>query len=254
MFFNLFKNNNALIEEYAKKLTNGILQKSSASMPTVFQNAKNFAKENNFSYKEENKGKNIVLNNLKTFISDSFELSYDDYAKFEYVFKQLPMFQNEINELLATINKKTIITNIRQNGVSEKVNDLGINLRRNEKLYYSAPARYIKEQKSTKRVNYDGFTGSIKIAKGVKYRIGTISPNRVTETSFVPVDTGKIYVTDKRIGFVGNKNFSVDFSKLLKTAQSENYFFIFKDGRESPYIIETNELLILEETLKSMQA
>ena len=93
MFFNLFKNNDALIEEYAKNLTNGILQKSSASMPSVFRNAKNFAKENEFSYKEENKGKNIVLNNLKTFISDSFELSYDDYAKFEYVFNNYQCFK-----------------------------------------------------------------------------------------------------------------------------------------------------------------
>lgn len=102
--------------------------------------------------------------------------------------------------------------------------DVPILLQRGEVCHFSGEAARHEIKTVTKRINYGGPTGSIKIMKGVRWRVGSIAVQRVTTDVMTQLDTGTLYVTSKRVFFDGTKkNISIPFGKITK-------FTVFKDG------------------------
>jgi len=76
----------------------------------------------------------------------------------------------------------------------------------------------------TKRVNYSGPVASLKIVRGVRWRIGSVSVQRVTKDVLTKIDDGDFYVTNKKIFFQGlRKNTSIALGKIV-------HFQIYSDG------------------------
>jgi hypothetical protein len=100
-----------------------------------------------------------------------------------------------------------------------------IMLQRGETCHFATPSAIHKEMRVvTKRVNYGGPTASIKIMKGVRWRIGSVSVQRVTQDVLAPIDTGDFYITSKRIIFQGiRKNTSITLGKIIN-------FVVYADG------------------------
>lgn len=73
--------------------------------------------------------------------------------------------------------------------------------------------------KSYKTVNYRGITTSIKICKGVRYRLGSISPTRETNEFWEDEDYGKFFITNQRIGFLG-------ITKILQFLYLRYYLYL----------------------------
>ena len=60
--------------------------------------------------------------------------------------------------------------------------------------------------------------------KGVRYRVGSITPQRITQDVMTAVDEGAFYVTNKRIFIQGHrKKTSVPLAKLV-------HFTVYSDG------------------------
>lgn len=92
---------------------------------------------------------------------------------------------------------------------------VGVNLGPGEVCHWTGRASWYEFRKITKRIDYHGVTVSVPIAKGIRYRMGSIAPSAAREDRLVPIDDGVIYVTSKRLFFDGNKqNTSIPWRNL----------------------------------------
>jgi hypothetical protein len=139
------------------------------------------------------------------------------------------------------INSKDIrgIERMKLNWIIENgdlpVKRVDINLKKGEKCYYSQEIDWLELRKTTQRINYGGGSYRLKIAKGLSYKIGSIQPQRITSDELHVIDTGTIYVTNKRLIFDGNlKNTNIPYSKILSITPYSDGVGIDKDSGRSP--------------------
>ncbi len=112
-----------------------------------------------------------------------------------------------------------------------------INIQKNEILHFIGNVKWLEQRTITKRINYGGPSARIKIAKGFYYTVGSVSAKRITEDIWQVIDTGKIYMTNKRIIFMGNKgNKTIQINKILDVAPYKNGVDIQKESGKSPFI------------------
>jgi hypothetical protein len=91
-----------------------------------------------------------------------------------------------------------------------------INLQRGEVCHAHMEAVWHEHRTRTETVGYSGFSTSVRICKGLRYRVSTVRPNRVTREELVQVDAGVLYLTNKRLIFDGQrKNTTFRLSSLL---------------------------------------
>jgi hypothetical protein len=98
-------------------------------------------------------------------------------------------------------------------------------LQRGEECYFAATGLIHKEIRTvTKRINYSGPTASIRITKGLRWRMGSISVERVRQDVLTAVDAVDAYITNKKIFLRGaRKNTTLPLAKLA-------HFTVFGDG------------------------
>lgn len=86
-----------------------------------------------------------------------------------------------------------------------------------EKCYYMVDNVEWKEPRQiTTSISYSGINKRITLGKGLSFRMGSISPVRHTATAYQIIESGTLYVTDKKIflsGTHGAKN--IPLSKIL---------------------------------------
>lgn len=115
---------------------------------------------------------------------------------------------------------------------------LNIVFKSNEVLHWVNAAGQMKIKKKTERINYRGVTASVRIAKGITYRAGSIKVETVTSEYYAKEDTGWLWLTNQRIGFKGpRKHFSMSYDKISAFEINDGLLHIFKDGKETPYLI-----------------
>src|SRR5687767_5028586 len=102
--------------------------------------------------------------------------------------------------------------------------EVPILLQRVEICHFSGASAHHEIKTITKRIHYSGPAASIKIMKGVRWRVGSIAVQKVTTDVMTQLDTGNLYVTNKRVFFDGTKkNISIPLGKITQ-------FTVFKDG------------------------
>jgi tellurite resistance protein len=91
-----------------------------------------------------------------------------------------------------------------------------INLQKNEACHAQIGVVWHETRTRTVRTNYHGGTVSIRICKGVRYRVGSVAAQRITREELVEIDRGTMYVTSKRLIFDGSrKNTTIRLSAIL---------------------------------------
>ena len=110
-----------------------------------------------------------------------------------------------------------------------------INIQKSETLYYKAPIGWYEERTRTTNVNYGGVSTRIRICKGVYINAGSIAPSRHTEEYLKFIDSGDVYITNKRIIFRGEHgNKTIALNKILSYTPYNNGIQIEKDSGKSP--------------------
>lgn len=113
-----------------------------------------------------------------------------------------------------------------------------LNLQSDEILHRLCGGVLIKEKKITERINYWWFTGSIKIAKWVRYRYWSIKTAPSVRTVNTIHDEWYFWLSSKRIWFKWTKkHFNVLYSKILSFQLTNKELLIFKDWKEIPYSV-----------------
>ena len=83
--------------------------------------------------------------------------------------------------------------------------EVPVQLQKNEACYLLAEVAWKEERKATHSRKYKGMGVSIKLMKGVYYRVGNIKTVPNTKTELTLIDSGTLYFTNKHLIFAGNK-------------------------------------------------
>lgn len=112
-----------------------------------------------------------------------------------------------------------------------------INIQKSESLHFQTSVKWLEQRTVTKRINYGGPTARIKLAKGVYYNFGSMAANRVTEDVWKIIDSGTLYLTNKRLIFMGSRgNKTIHLRKILDYKPYTNGVDIQKDTGKSPFL------------------
>lgn len=88
------------------------------------------------------------------------------------------------------------------------------------------------------RVNYSGYSTSFKVAKGFYLRSGSYKPQSYSTDEMKLIDSGTLYLTNKRIIFTGlKKNSNIKLDKILNITPYTDGLEIAKETGKSPMLI-----------------
>lgn len=115
--------------------------------------------------------------------------------------------------------------------------DVYINLDENEYCYFESRSEWHEYQTVTKRFNYGGLMGRIKLAPGIYFRIGSIIPHRVAKDELTFIDEGRVYFTNKKVIFDGQyKNKSISLNNIIGISQYSNGLEIERSSGRSLFL------------------
>ena len=83
------------------------------------------------------------------------------------------------------------------------VTNSSVSLQKGEVCHFAADCEFWESKTTRTRVGYSGMSYSLRIAKGVSYRSGTVAPRYSETIAHVRKDSGQLVVTSKRLIFVG---------------------------------------------------
>lgn len=159
-------------------------------------------------------------------------MSYFDLSPKDFEFNQ-----NNFNKFysLALIDKGILPTPAHTG--------LNVIFKKDEVLHWLCGATLKKQKRVTESIGYSGLAGSIKIMKGLRYRVGSIRLAPQTREVTVDEDSGNFWMTNQRVGFLGSrKNFSFPYNKILSFELYKDGISIHKEGKEKPYIVGLNDV------------
>lgn len=186
--------------------------------------------------------KSAVSGVFKNISADS-RITDDEKESLEELLTHFGLETKDIDFNQKAFNKYYALALIDK-GILPKVgkHDLSVRFKGGEILHFGQDATLRKMKRVTHRVNYGGLVASVKIVKGLRYRVGSI--NFKTESSNVATieDTGIFYLTDQRVGFMGNfKQFTIPYEKISSFELKPEGLYIFKEGKEAPYIVDMED-------------
>jgi len=77
--------------------------------------------------------------------------------------------------------------------------------------------------------------------KGVRYRVGSIKPQRVTSEEWKHIDSGTLYLTNKRLIFTGRlRNSTINLTKILSFTPYSDAIEISKETGRPPFLKFSN--------------
>jgi len=112
-----------------------------------------------------------------------------------------------------------------------------INLFKGERLYFTTEVNWYEYRRVTQRIQYGGPTMRVKLAKGIYYRAGDLGVKRVTSDELKLIDTGTMYLTSKRVIFMGERgNKTIRLNHILALEPFTNGVMLQKDKGKSPFL------------------
>jgi hypothetical protein len=157
-------------------------------------------------------------------------------------------------ETQATMDRLSLLWRI-ENG-QPPVYSVPINLQRGETCHAVADAVWLEMRTRTVRTNYSGLSTSIRICKGVRYRVGTVRAQRITRDELTEIDRGRLYVTNKRVIFDGaKKNSTIRRSGLLAfTPFADGVVLEKASGKPSHLLVQSADMEVFHATLGAVLA
>jgi hypothetical protein len=146
----------------------------------------------------------------------------------------------EIAKSKKELARLRLITEI-QNGNPPTVSVQNVILQKKEIAHWSEPGSILEERVVKRRYEGGSQGVSFRIAKGVSYRVGGHRGHIVTDTAVVPISTGELIITNRRIIFRGdNKSFNLRLDKLLEL----NFYsdgVRLTDDKGKPRVVQFND-------------
>lgn len=182
----------------------------------------------------ESNAKEILQNFIDGVISDG-RLSPAEETEITEIAKSLNIDLDVDEKSKEVLDRYKLYWQIENGELPTIVSDISI--QKSENLHFKVSVNWLEQRRVTKRVNYGGPIARIKIAKGLYYRMGSFSAQRVTEDVWQTIDSGQLYLTNKRLIFMGEKgNKTIQLSKVLDVTPYSNGVDIQKESGKSPFL------------------
>ena len=144
------------------------------------------------------------------------------------------------------VAKAGVLRDVLSGVIPERINLAGavpFNLQRGEKVVWAFPnSKYLEDK--TRRQYVGGSRGvSVRIMKGVYYRVGDFKGESIEHTERVHVDSGLVALTNKHIYFAGPEtSLRIPYSKIVSFQPFSNGIGIVRDARSAkPQLFETGD-------------
>ena len=201
----------------------------------------------------------ISENNRRELLVTGWERSVDHFLEDgvldESEEKRLLHFQDhfslsqeelDVRGALTKTTKAAVLREILGGQVAERISikgDLPINLQKSEKLVWAFPGCDYLEDKSRRHYIGRSHGASVRIMKGVYYRIGAFQGHAVERTERVHVDTGLVAATTKHIYFSGSrKSLRIPYSKIVSFQPFSDGIGVMRDAQTAkPQIFVTGD-------------
>lgn len=176
-----------------------------------------------------------LINGRFKSITDDSRISPEEWEEFSAIAKNLDVTISMDEATRGQLEKFKLYWEI-ENG-ELPVKQVGINLQRGENCYYSNYVEWYEKRTVTKRINYGGPVARIRIAKGLYYRVGSVNYEKVSSEHLLLIDSGEVFITNKRIIFIGRKkNTNIPLNKVLSLNPYSDGVEVVKATGRSPVI------------------
>lgn len=183
-------------------------------------------------YKEKANSK--IMEFLEDSLSDQ-QLSPEEENNLKELAKSLGI-KLELDENSKAILEKYKLYWQVQNAEIPRIK-VDINLNKEEYCYFRTGINWMETRRITKKINYGGPMISFRIAKGLYWRAGSLNIQRISNDVLTHIDSGVIYLTNKRLIFIGSKSSkNIQLKKILDFNVYKNGFEIIKDTGKSPFL------------------
>jgi len=126
-----------------------------------------------------------------------------------------------------------------------------IKLQRGEVCHGMLTCTQHEIRQQTQSYRYSGPSASIKIMKGVRWRIGQVSVQRVTRDVMTQLDSGTLYITNKRLLFDGGKkNTLITLNKIVNFTVFSDGLRVEKDSGRDQYFVCDGDVEVLGAVLE----
>jgi len=213
-----------------------------------------FAMENNLSaddLKEAHKRAASVL--FKDISADS-RITEEEKVELEALIKYFGLNLGDFDFNQKAFNKFYTLALIEKGVLpTPELQGLNIVFKNDEVPHWLCGGSLKKLKKVTQSVGYSGLSGSIRIMKGVRYRVGSIKLAPQTREIMVEEDVGNFWMTNQRMGFLGKKKSVVlPYNKILSFELYGDGISLYKEGRENPYFIGLEDVEVPAMILSSI--
>ena len=181
---------------------------------------------------------NFIDNLLKKIVADG-KISPDEWTELNDAAKNLKIDMKTDDKTNSQIERLKLNWQI-QNG-ELPILSTEINLQKGEICHYRNHIDWLEHRTVTKRINYGGPRVRFKIVKGLYYSAGSVAVQRVTSDQIQVIDSGTVYLTNKRVIFLGNKkNSNIRLDKILSIVPYSDGVELEKDTGKSPILRMTS--------------
>lgn len=181
---------------------------------------------------------NYMDNLLKKIVADG-KISPDEWTELNEAAKNLKIDMKMDNKTNSQIERLKLNWQI-QNG-ELPILETGISLQKSEVCHYTTHVDWLEHRTVTRRINYGGPRVRFKIVKGLYYSAGSVAVQRVTADQIQVIDSGTVYLTNKRVIFVGSrKNSNIRLDKILSVVPYSDGVELEKDTGKSPTLRMTS--------------
>jgi len=114
-------------------------------------------------------------------------------------------------------------------------NNTNIVLNPNEQFIYAIPDVLFSEPRSVRETSGSYGGPSIRVAKGMTWRLGKFKSKSESHEELRNIDKGTLTITNKRLIFTGAvKNVNIELKKILSIEPYEDGISLNKEGKERP--------------------
>ncbi len=175
-----------------------------------------------------------LQNYIHKAVSDE-RVTPDEEKEIEAIAKNLDIKISYDHATMAMLDKYRLYWLIENGDIPEI--DAGIHLQRNEKCHFMCNIAWHEHRGVMKRIRYGGSTLRIKIVKGVYWRAGDLAIQPVSEDVLMKIDSGQLFLTNKRLIFMGSmKNKVIRLQRILDFNAYKNGVDVQVTTGKSPFI------------------
>jgi hypothetical protein len=171
----------------------------------------------------------VLMEHAKSATADH-DVSPDEIKGLNAIMKAFHIDMSRVRDQMKDVGRYAVLHQVRD-GKLPVIQTTGFLPEEGESVHWACPAA-LYEEKVIRRYYEGGYSGvSIPIVRGVRWNVGGYRGHPVVQSGMVATDTGRLFVSDGRVVYVGGqRSFSIPYKKILALQGYPDAIAVQKDG------------------------